>query len=127
MTILLDSHAIVWYLAGDRRMSNAARSAIERDPQVYVSPVSAFEIANKHRLGKWPQIEVLARDFVSAIDGYQWLKLPLSLEHAHLAGRFPADHHDPFDRMLAAQSQAEDIPLVTADPAFRAFGTRTLW
>ncbi len=69
----------------------------------------------------------LAERFFQTVDHYGFQQLALSLEHAHLAGSLPGDHRDPFDRMLAAQSQIENVALVTADPVFRAFGTRVLW
>lgn len=125
--ILLDSHALVWYLRGDKRMSSKARKAIETEAAVYVSAVTAWEIANKFRLGKWPEVARLAQTFIPTLDQFDWMPLPLTLEHAHLAGSLRGDHRDPFDRMLAAQSQIEDVPLVTADPVFKTFGTRTLW
>jgi PIN domain nuclease of toxin-antitoxin system len=127
MTILLDSHALVWYLAGDRRCSRAARDAIESDDEVLVSAVTAWELSNKYRLGKWPEVARLVERFAQRIAEYSWQALPVTLEHAQRAGLMAAAHRDPFDRLLAAQAEIENVALVTADPAFRAFGTRTLW
>ena len=97
------------------------------DPEVWVSAVVAWEVANKVRSGKWPEVQILAEQFFEIVDDEGFLPLPLDLRHAQLAGSMPGRHRDPFDRMLAAQSQIENMPLVTADPAFRAFGTRVLW
>ena len=128
MRILLDSHALVWFLTADARFSKKARAAVEeRDAILCVSAVSAWEIANKVRLGRWPEAAPLAGAFKEAMTSYAFEPLPITLEHARLAGAMPGRHRDPFDRMLAAQAQIEDMPLVTADPAFRAFGIRTLW
>jgi len=128
MKILFDSHSLVWFLDGDERLSGRARAAIEQDDAtLYVSAVSAWEIANKVRLGKWPEAASLVETFAQTMDRYALEPLPVTMAHAHLAGSMAGHHRDPFDRMLAAQAQIENVPLVTADPVFRAFGTRVLW
>jgi PIN domain nuclease of toxin-antitoxin system len=126
--LLLDSHALFWFVEGDSRLSAGACEAI-RDPAnaVYVSAVTAWEIANKFRLGKWPGAQELANDLVSIMSDLSFEPLPISLAHARHAGVLHSEHRDPFDRMLAAQAEIEDIPLVTADPAFRNFNVRILW
>ena len=128
MRILLDSHALFWFVMGDRRLSSRARAATEAPGAVLIaSAVCAWELANKVRLDKWPDAAEIANSFIDRMraDGFELL--PITPEHASLAGFLPGDHRDPFDRMLAAQSQIENIPLVTADPAFKAFGTRVIW
>jgi PIN domain nuclease of toxin-antitoxin system len=128
MKILFDSHALVWFLDGHPRFSRRARSTIEEPGAIlHVSAVSPWEIANKVRLGKWPEAAKLAEAFITIMDEFSLQPLPITLEHAHRAGSLPGPHRDPFDRMLAAQAQIENIPLVTADPAFRAFDVRVLW
>ena len=127
MAILLDSHAFVWWLLAHERLSPNAFNAIEQDPNVYVSAVTAWEIAGKVRSGKWPEAEPVSERLFDAISHYGWRHLPISLEHAHLAGSMPAAHRDPFDRMLAAQAFMENMPLVTADPAFRSFEVSVVW
>lgn len=128
MRILLDSHALVWFILGNERMPVRIRSLIEDDGnETSVSAVSIWEIANKVRLGKWPE----ATDVVAMVNRLvierSFQPLPVSLQHAEIAGRLIGPHRDPFDRLLAAQSQVEAIPLITADPAFAGFGTRTMW
>jgi PIN domain nuclease of toxin-antitoxin system len=126
--ILLDSHAFFWFVHADARLSRSARKAIEAvDVVVYVSAITAWEIAYKFSTGKWPQAEILTRDFISIMSALGFEPLALSLEHARHAGVLRGRHRDPFDRMLAAQAELEDVPLVTADPAFRHFKVRTLW
>lgn len=126
--ILLDSHTLFWFVHGDARLSQSARQAIEAvDAAVQVSAVTAWEIAYKFSAGKWPEVEVLAKNFMEMVFDLGFVPLPLSLEHAHHAGALRSPHRDPFDRMLAAQAEIEDIPLVTADPAFRHFKVRILW
>ncbi len=128
MRILLDSHTFFWFIHADARLSRSARKAIEAaDAAVYVSAITAWEIAYKFSTGKWPQAEILTRDFIGIMSALGFERLPLSLEHARHAGALCSPHRDPFDRMLAAQAEIEDIPLVTADPAFRQFNVRTLW
>jgi PIN domain nuclease of toxin-antitoxin system len=128
MRILFDSHALFWFLHGDSRLSSRARSLVEADDTIGVaSAVSAWEFANKFRLGKWPEIGAVADTFVQTMEVQGIEILPVSAEHARLAGLIPGDHRDPFDRMLAAQSEIEEMPLVTADPAFKAFGTKVVW
>ena len=92
-----------------------------------VSAVTAWEIANKVRLGKWPEASQLAQTFNEIMEEFTLEPLAVTIDHARLAGSLPGAHRDPFDRMLAAQAQIENMPLVTGDPAFRAFGTRVLW
>jgi len=128
MRILFDSHALVWFLAGDARFSRRARAEAEADDAVVcVSAVTAWEVTNKVRIGKWPEAAVLAESFLETIARYGFEPLPITLEHARLAGLLPGPHRDPFDRMLAAQAQVEGIPLVAADPVFRGLGVRVLW
>ncbi len=79
MTVLLDSHAFVWWLLDDKRLSLSAFGAIEQDPEVYVSAVTAWEIAGKVRTGKWPQAEILSERFFDTISQYQLRPLPISL------------------------------------------------
>jgi PIN domain nuclease of toxin-antitoxin system len=126
--ILLDSHALFWFLDGDQRLSTTARQAIEDpDAVVHVSAVTAYEIVNKVRLGKWSRAAALAQHFSRIVSELDFEALPLTLEHAQHAARLTVSHRDPFDRMLAAQAEIEAIPLVTADDAFAQFNVRTLW
>jgi PIN domain nuclease of toxin-antitoxin system len=128
MRILFDSHALFWFLHGDKHLSSQARSAIEAPDTISVaSAVSAWEFANKFRLGKWPEAGRVANSFIETMAAQGIEILSMSAEHARAAGLMAGAHRDPFDRMLAAQSEIEQMPLVTADPAFRAFGTKTIW
>src|SRR5215210_4853515 len=128
MRVLFDSHAFVWFLAGDKRFSHRARDVVMADDTVAcVSAVTAWEIANKVRLGKWPEAATLAGSFGDVIDEHGFEPIPITVEQARVAGFLPGVHRDPFDRMLAAQAQIEGMPLVTADPAFQSFGTQVLW
>jgi PIN domain nuclease of toxin-antitoxin system len=128
MRILFDSHAFIWFLAGDRRFSPRARGILESEAVVAcVSAVTAWEIADKVRLGKWPEAAILAASLDQVIAEHGFERIDITIEHARVAGFLAGDHRDPFDRMLAAQAQVAAMPLVTADPAFRSFGTQVLW
>lgn len=128
MRLLLDTHAFLWWATDDERLGAAARLAIA-DPgnDVFVSAASAWEIATKQRLGKLEGVPRIGERYgeLVAADGFQ--HLPVDHRHALRAGGYPLEHRDPFDRMLAAQSDLEQMPLVTRDPAFALFGTRTFW
>jgi PIN domain nuclease of toxin-antitoxin system len=92
-----------------------------------VSSASCWEITLKHRLGKLPRGGEAVRDLRGIIGRSGFGPLPISLEHAIEAGRLPSPHRDPFDRMLAAQSTLEGIPLITNDQAFASLSVATLW
>ena len=89
--------------------------------------MSALEVTLKHRLGKLAEAEYLALDFESTIQRYGFTGLPISLAHAQSAGRLNVAHKDPFDRLLIAQSIMEDLPLVSNERKFDAFGVQRVW
>lgn len=128
MNLLLDSHALLWLLAGDPRLSARSREVITQVAgRIYVSAASAWEISTKHRLGKLPSADRLAEDFARTIEKENFLSLAISVGHAELAGRLPGLHKDPFDRMLIAQALIERLTLVSNETAFDAFGVSRLW
>ena len=128
MTLLLDTHVLLWWFFDDNRLSAKVRSDIGNpDNQILVSSASAWEISTKRRLGKLPEAGEAADRLSDLLATAQMSELPLTIEHALLAGAFEVDHPDPFDRMLAAQSHIEDVPLVTGDPAFSRFEIQVLW
>lgn len=128
MKLLLDTHALIWFFAGDERLSPRARDAI-LDPRalVHISAASAMEIATKHRLGKLPQAETLVRDLVTMADEQGFAPLPVTLAHALRAGALTVPHRDPFDRLLIAQSQIEQAALVSNEALFDDWGVDRLW
>jgi PIN domain nuclease of toxin-antitoxin system len=128
MRLLLDTHALLWWLTDDDRLSGGARQAIaDASNEVFVSAASAWEIATKQRLGKLDGIPGVSERFAALVAGEGFLHLPVDHLHALRAGGYDSDHRDPFDRMLAAQSELQRMPLITRDPAFALFGTRTVW
>ena len=128
MRYLLDTHALLWWLVDDERLSARSRAAIgDPDNDLFVSSASAWEISTKHRLGKLPEAEEIVRDFVDLLRQAQMIPLSVSIEHALKAGELPAHHRDPFDRMLIAQSMIEEMPIVTRDLAFAAYELELFW
>ncbi len=128
MRLLLDTHALLWWLADDARLSARARTVIA-DPEqtVYMSPASAWEIATKHRIGRLPEAHELLADLPGIVARAGFEELPIATKHAVLAGTLLGPHRDPFDRMLAAQALCENLEIVTADGALSALGARCLW
>jgi PIN domain nuclease of toxin-antitoxin system len=121
LRILLDTHAFLWWLAGDARLGVAARQAIGDDAdEVYVSAASAWEITTKFRLGKLPSAALVAADVATQLDDQGFLPLPIRLAHAEQAGRLPGPHRDPFDRVLIAQALTEELTLVSNEEPFDA-------
>lgn len=128
MRLLLDTHTLLWWLDGDRRLSRRARQAIaDPDNAVVVSAASAWEIATKARIGKLPGAIDVAADIPGCLMQQQFQSLDITVLHAQRAGRLPGDHRDPFDRMLIAQAQIEDLPVVTNDVIFDKYGVSRLW
>jgi PIN domain nuclease of toxin-antitoxin system len=128
LRLLLDTHALVWWLTDDSALSPKA-SVTMRDAanQVFVSAATAWEIATKHRIGKFPQVASLVDNFAAVMTRERFVPLPVTVEHGIRAGSFAAQHRDPFDRMLVAQALAENMMLVSNESLFDAFGVSRLW
>lgn len=128
MRVLLDTHALLWWVADSRRLSERARAAIRNEANdVVVSAVSAWEIATKHRLGRLPEADGLAGDIRGAIVGQGFSELPISVADAERAGRLSGPHRDPFDRLLIAQALAHDLVIVSNEKPFDLYGAPRLW
>ena len=126
--LLLDTHALLWWLAEPDRLSPAANAAMA-DPgnRVHVSAASGWEIATKVRLGKLPAVSELLDDLPQLLAAQGFELLPISLVHGLHAGSHPMVHRDPFDRLLAAQAELDGLTLVSLDPALQAFPCSLLW
>ena len=123
MNLLLDTQVLVWCLAADRRLRNAARQAIEDDGnRVWVSAASAWEIEIKAALGKLR----VPDDLLTQMTAIRFDELPVRIKHALFLRRLPALHRDPFDRILIAQALCEGLTLVTADPVLREYPVRII-
>ncbi len=128
MKVLLDTHSLYWFISDDPQLSLKARTAIS-DPNndVLFSPASYWEMAIKISLGKW-QLNRPYEEFLDvALNQYGFVVLPIHPAHtARLIG-LPFHHKDPFDRLLVAQSLAEQIPVVSSDDQFDAYGVTRIW
>lgn len=128
MNLLLDTHALLWWLTDSPALSQNARIAIG-DPAnvIWVSAASGWECATKHRLGKLPQAERFVANAQDVLRRAGMQSLSVSLAHGVRAGAYSFTHADPFDRILAAQTEIEGFVLVTRDPAFAEFSIQVLW
>jgi PIN domain nuclease of toxin-antitoxin system len=125
---LLDTHVLLWWLSDDPSLPRAARKFIaETKNTLIVSAASAWEIAIKVRLGKLPTAADLAADFSGLVQREGFELLAISSEHGIRAGLLPGPHRDPFDRMLIAQVQAENMPIVSNEASFESYGVRRIW
>ena len=127
-SLLLDTHALLWWLAEPEKLSKPTHTAIA-DPaaRVFVSAASGWELATKMRLGKLPGAEGLLQDLPSLLQNQGFQPLAVQLRHGVHAGAYPQAHRDPFDRLLAAQAELEGLQLVSLDPALATFPCRLLW
>lgn len=126
--MLLDTHALLWWLDGDRSLTRRARTAIaDQDNVIFVSAASAWEITTKSRLGKLPGAGAVAADVVGSVAAQGFSPLDMTMQHAQRAGRLPGALRDPFDRMLIAQAQLDDLTVVSSEAAFDAYGISRLW
>lgn len=128
MRLLLDTHAFLWWLAGDEALSVAARKAIaDENNDVFVSAASAWEISTKHRLGKLPGVTAIVAALDTTIADQSFIALPISVLHGQAGGALPGPHRDPFDRMLIAQARTDRLVLVSNEQIFDAYGVARLW
>jgi len=128
MRLLIDTHALLWWLTDDPALPASARKYLARSGNtVLISAASAWEIATKFRIGKLADAGDLLADFSGYLARERFESLPISTNHAVRAGLLPGPHKDPFDRMLIAQAQAEGLPILSNDSAFDAYSVRRLW
>ncbi|HYR09547.1 MAG TPA: type II toxin-antitoxin system VapC family toxin [Longimicrobium sp.] len=128
MRSLLDTHAFLWFISGDNRLSLRARNRIEaRNAEVLLSIASIWEIAIKAALGRLP-LPSPVRSFVpQQMTENNIGLLPIALDHALEAGSLPHHHRDPFDRMLVVQARMEEMPIISADPELDRYGIDRVW
>ncbi|MEM6430276.1 MAG: type II toxin-antitoxin system VapC family toxin [Deinococcota bacterium] len=128
VTVLLDTHALLWSLLEPDKLSSTALATI-KDPQtvLLVSSTSAWELSIKHKLGKLASASSVLNNFSGHLERLQANTLSITPDHALVAGALPLHHRDPFDRMLIAQAQFEDIPIITNDKAFSTYEVKLLW
>ena len=120
MRLLLDTHVLLWWLSDDRKLATSGRQIIANpNNYVFVSSASVWEISIKTALGR---LEIELDDLENAIARNGFRSLPIGFRHAITAGRLPAVHRDPFDRMLVAQASVEELRIVSHDRVFERYG-----
>jgi PIN domain nuclease of toxin-antitoxin system len=122
MKLLLDTHALLWWLQDSPHLSKDARTAIKSAELVHVSAATAWEIGIKTLLGKLK----FEGELEAELAANEFLGLPITLRHAILAAELPPHHWDPFDRMLVAQATLESLTLVTSDDRMPLYSVRCL-
>jgi PIN domain nuclease of toxin-antitoxin system len=126
--VLLDTHALLWFLLHDRRLGrDAAAIVMDLHNDVLVSPASYWEIAIKVGLGKYTLKEEFATFMEREIKSNLLTILPITVRHAAAVATMPLHHRDPFDRLLAAQATVEQIPILSADTALDKYGVTRIW
>jgi len=128
LKVLLDTHALVWATVSPKLLSvKSAKIISEKTTIVFVSAASAWEIATKVRIGKFPEARNLENNFLETMDvaGYHLLSIDVTL--ALRAARLDGTHRDPFDRIIAAHALSEDIPIISVDSKLDVFGIRRIW
>ena len=123
---LLDTHTLIWYLTSDAQLSKKALNAITSLSDVYISSVSLWEIAIKKSINKL-DIDVALADIVAECNKQDINILQLELPHYENVQKLPFFHKDPFDRMIIAQAQAENLIIITRDEKIPLYNVQTLW
>jgi len=125
--LLLDTHTLLWFDGGDRRLSARARRALEDEAaELIVSAASVWELAIKTDRGRLTLPRPVDEYVAELVDSGYWL-MPITAAHAAGVAKLPYHHRDPFDRLLAAQALAEQVPLVTRDRVFKKYGVEVHW
>lgn len=128
MKVLLDTHTLIWAVLAPEYLSRKASQIVtDSSNTVLVSAASAWEIATKVRLGKLPGAETFEKEFLKVIDIAGYSLINIDAATALRAGRFTVDHRDPFDRIIAAQALADDIPILSKDAKLDTFAIRRIW
>ena len=122
MSLLLDTHVVLWWLSGDPALPATVKDRIDDERDIFVSAATSWEIAIKQAAG---QLRASV-DLADAVAGSGFRPLPVRSEHAAAAGRLPLIHRDPFDRMLVAQARCERLTLVTHDPVLQQYDVELL-
>ncbi|MCY3977867.1 MAG: type II toxin-antitoxin system VapC family toxin [Chloroflexi bacterium] len=128
MRYLLDTSAFFWYVSDHQRLSSVAAERMKDPPSIFhLSLVSIWEVAIKFNMGKL-DLPLPFDEFVDkTIHSYSLRLLNIQIPHLRRVARMPLHHRDPFDRLLIAQSQVENIPVITSDAAFDSYEIQRVW
>jgi PIN domain nuclease of toxin-antitoxin system len=128
LELLVDAHAFLWFVSGDAKLSDRARQLIEEPRNtVFLSAVSVWEISIKRAQRQLPETARFSPSLSVYLKRHGFTELPVSPDHADMAGGLPPHHRDPFDRMLVAQALADGLSIVSIDPQLDAYGITRLW
>ncbi|MEQ1525439.1 MAG: type II toxin-antitoxin system VapC family toxin [Gallionella sp.] len=127
MKLLLDTQAFLWFLLDDERLSTHAKTSIEQAETLYLSPASHWEIAIKIALGKYSLPESFTQFMARELVSNNMTILPIEISHTARLTDLPFHHRDPFDRLIIAQSLAEQLPVVSIDLQFDTYGVKRVW
>jgi PIN domain nuclease of toxin-antitoxin system len=117
VSLLLDTHVVLWWLTDDPTLSDDIKARLDHEPDAFVSSATIWEVTIKQAIGKLKE----PADLPERIRDSGFRELPITFDHAIVAGRLPLIHRDPFDRMLVAQAQCKDLTLVTRDPHLQKY------
>lgn len=127
MTMLLDTHAFLWAIGGDQRMSKHAREIFIGPSNLSISIASVWEILIKVEVGKLKVPRPASSYILSKLAENRIETLPITLDHLIAYETLPLHHRDPFDRILIAQSMEEGWPIITADRNFQKYAVQVIW
>ncbi|GAB5558523.1 MAG: type II toxin-antitoxin system VapC family toxin [Synoicihabitans sp.] len=128
MRVLVDTHALLWFLQGDSRLSSTARETIELPTNHKIlSDASIWEMSIKQSLGKLKLADPFESRLVAALDRNAIEQLPIARPHLFAVSRLPFHHRDPFDRLTIATAMVENLPIVTQDPHFASYPIEVIW
>ena len=128
MAYLLDTVAVLRWWGDPSGIGHSARAVLDGSGEaIFLSAVSVWEIANKNRIGKLPQVMEFEEDYTALLKDNGFTSLSLTDRHAMRAGYLPGTHRDPFDRLIAGQALVDDLTVLTNDPQIAAFGCKVLW
>jgi PIN domain nuclease of toxin-antitoxin system len=119
MSYLIDTHILLWWVFNDPKLNTECRNIIlNPENNIILSSASAWEIATKYRIGKLPSAQQLVQEYSQILPQAKFVELPITTAHALRAGSLAIAHQDPFDRMIMAQAEIENLPVITYDKAF---------
>jgi len=125
---LLDTHTLLWAVSESYKLGVAGKQVMAENEDVYVSAISAYEVTNKHRIGKLHGYEKIAENYLEILAAFGAKELSITSQHTDLAGKLNWQHRDPFDRILAAQAIIEKFMLISNDSVFASLPQiNTLW